>query len=67
MGKNRNVLKLLIKDKEGTVMDAMYFGDVDKFLEYYEQKGNTAAFTFYPSVNEYQGRKSMQIIIQNYQ
>ncbi len=67
LGKNRNVLKLLIKDKEGTMMDAMYFGEVDRFLEYYEKKGNTAAFTFYPTVNEYQGRKSMQIVIQNYQ
>ena len=67
MGKNRNVLKLLVKDREGTMMEAMYFGDADRFLEYYEKKGNTAAFTFYPTVNEYQGRKSMQIIIQNYQ
>ena len=67
LGKNRNVIKMQVKDREGCVIDAVYFGDVDCFLDYYEKKHGKAAFTFYPSVNEYQGRKSMQIVIQNYQ
>ena len=67
LGKNRNVLKLIVRDKEGTTMDAMYFGDIEKFMNYFEKKEGKAAFTYYPSVNEYQGRKTMQIMIQNYQ
>ncbi|MBQ8803051.1 MAG: single-stranded-DNA-specific exonuclease RecJ [Tyzzerella sp.] len=67
LGKNKNVLKMQVRDAEGTVMDAMYFGDIQMFLEHYEKKCGKAAFTYYPSVNEYQGRKSMQIIVQNYQ
>ena len=67
LGKNRNVVKMQVKDRDGCVIDAMYFGDVDRFMDYYEKKNGKAAFTFYPSINEYQGRKSMQIIIQNYQ
>ena len=64
---NKNVLKLQVRDEEGTTMDAMYFGDVQKFLEYYVTKAGKAAFTYYPTINEYQGRKTMQIVIQNYQ
>ena len=67
LGKNKNVIKMQIRDREGSVLDAMYFGDVNQFQDYYEKKDGKAAFTFYPTVNEYQGRKSMQIIVQNYQ
>lgn len=67
LGKNQNVLKMQVKDKTGRMMDALYFGDVNAFLAYFEQKGEAkAAFTYYPSVNEYQGRKTLQIIVQNY-
>lgn len=66
-GKNQNVLKLRVKDSNGHVMDAIYFGDATGFLAYYEErKGERAAFTYYPSVNEYMGRKSLQIVIQNF-
>jgi single-stranded-DNA-specific exonuclease len=29
--------------------------------------GIKLAFTFYPAINEYMGRKTVQIVIQNYQ
>ncbi len=82
LGKNHNVLKLQVKDAEGTMMDAMYFGDVETFLSYLRNKfgeesvrrmmmgyetGIRMAFTYYPSVNEYMGRSFVQIVIQNYQ
>lgn len=67
MGKNQNVLKMQVRDVNGKIMDAVYFGNVAEFLAYFEQKRDAkAAFTYYPSVNEYQGRKSLQIVIQNY-
>lgn len=66
-GKNQNVLKLRVKDGNGNVMDAIYFGDAVRFLSYYEEKkGEKAAFTYYPTINEYMGRRSLQIVIQNF-
>lgn len=38
LGKNKNVLKLQVKDIHGTRMDAMYFGDVNTFVEYVREK-----------------------------
>lgn len=81
LGKNKNVLKLQVKDLHGTRMDAMYFGDVNTFVEYVREKfGNIAcecllhghghgivmAFTYYPDINEYQGVRTPQIVIQKY-
>ena len=80
-GKNKNVLKLQVKDLHGTRMDAMYFGDVNTFVEYVREKfgdiacecllrghghGIVMAFTYYPDINEYQGVRTPQIVIQNY-
>ena len=66
-GKNQNVLKMRVKYSRGRMMDATYFGDTANFLAYYEErKGEKAAFTYYPTVNEYQGRRNVQIIVQNY-
>ena len=40
-------------------MDAVYFGNAAEFLAYFEQKPDKkAAFTYYPTINEYQGKKS---------
>ncbi len=67
LGKNQNVLKMLVQDEQGTRMEAMYFGDIPKFLAYFEErKGAKAAFTYYPSISEYGGNKKLQIIVQNY-
>ena len=38
LGKNRNVLKMQVQDEAGTQIDAMYFGDVERFLEFFEEK-----------------------------
>lgn len=81
LGKNKNVLKLQVKDLHGTRMDAIYFGDVNTFVEYVREKfgdiacecllrghghGIVMAFTYYPDINEYQGVRTPQIVIQNY-
>ena len=81
LGKNKNVLKLQVKDLHGTRTDAMYFGDVNTFVEYVREKfgdiacecllrghghGIVMAFTYYPDINEYQGVRTPQIVIQNY-
>ncbi len=45
----------------------MYFGDIEEFMETVEKKNGRMNITYYPSVNEYRGRKTLQIVIQNYQ
>ena len=67
IGKNQNGLKMQVKDATGRVMEALYFGDIQAFLAYFEQKSDKkAAFTYYPSVNDFNGRKTLQINVQNY-
>ncbi len=65
VGKNQNVLKFQVEDARGLRMDAVYFGDVRACMEYMNQK-NKMAFTYYPSVNEYMGRKRLQITVVHY-
>lgn len=67
LGKNQNVLKLQLSDMYGTPMEGMYFGDIEEFMETVEKKNGRMNITYYPSVNEYRGRKTLQIVIQNYQ
>lgn len=65
-GKNRNVLKCRLEDTQGNQMEAVYFGDVEKCLKTMEEK-KVMAFTYYPSVNEYMGRRTIQVTIVDYQ
>ena len=82
IGKNQNVMKMQVRDSYGTIMEAMYFGDIELFLAHLKEKygtesvermlrgfqtGMKQAFTYYPTINEYMGRKTLQIVIQNYQ
>lgn len=81
LGKNRNILKFRVKDANQTEMDAIYFGDAEKMIDYMEKQfgkrateqvfaggaaGIKMAVTYYPGINEYMGRKSLQITILNY-
>lgn len=66
IGKNKNVLKFQVEDMRGNRMEAIYFGDAGACMEYMKQK-KEMAFTYYPSVNEYMGRRTLQITVVNYQ
>lgn len=65
-GKNRNVLKCRLQDQQGYQMEAVYFGDVEDCLRAMEQK-NVMSFTYYPTINEYMGRRTLQLTLVNYQ
>ena len=82
VGKNQNVLKLTLKTERGKSISAVYFGDVEKFREYYGRKygenevqqaflgrtnGIRMSVVYYPEINRYQGNESIQIVIKNYQ
>ena len=38
LGKNRNTLKMQVRSQHGTVMDALYFGDIEQILTYAETR-----------------------------
>ena len=65
-GKNRNVLKCRLEDQQGNQMEAVYFGEVEDCLQQMEKK-QIMSFTYYPSINEYMGRRTIQLTIVNYQ
>lgn len=83
LGKDRNVLRMEVRDAKGFTIDAMCFGhEMEQFLSYLKEKygeesvqrmlqgystGIKLAFTYYPRVNDYKGRKTLQIAIKNYQ
>ena len=63
-------------------MEALYFGDVEAFLELlsqnygqeevdkmFQNRENRVklSVTYYPGINEYGGNRTVQIVIQNYQ
>lgn len=65
-GKNRNVVKMRLTDENGYPMDGVYFGNGDEFVE--EGRGKRKiSIVYYPDINMYQGRESLQVIIRHYQ
>lgn len=82
LGKNQNVLKINITNQYNKTLDAMYFGDVDDFEDYIINKYGSdeldkayrgmindikLALIYYPDINEYNGIKTLQINIKEYQ
>lgn len=78
LGKDKNVLKLRLITKDNSCMDAMIFNNLENFenkvIEKYGQEALNNLynknqnnimmdFTFYPSINEWNGNKSIQIIV----
>lgn len=66
LGKNGNVLKMRARDKSGMTVSAVYFGDVEAFQEKLKERGGELTITYYPEVNEYMGRRALQIMITHY-
>lgn len=64
-GKNRNVAKMTLTDVDGVWKDAVFFGEVDEFAEFVSVH-DAISVTYYPEINEYQGRRTLQIVIRNY-
>lgn len=65
IGKNQNVLKLNLQNKDMMKMEAVYFGEVQQALSYIESK-DTISITYYPDVNEYMGKRTVQIVVRNF-
>lgn len=81
LGKDKKVLKCLVADEKGNQLEAIYFGDTKKLLEDLEEQfgkeqvdlflkgyNNHIKITiaYYPDINEFRGKKTLQIVITNY-
>lgn len=81
IGKNQNVLKLRVENREHCQMDALYFGGPDTFFDFLTEEFGAeevkklrmgqrnaidVAFVYYPGINEYRGQRSLQISVQHY-
>lgn len=63
LGKNRNVLKVKLKNRQGTSMEGIYFGDAEGMLADMREKG-TFYVLYYPRYDEYMGNRRLQIRIE---
>lgn len=84
LGKNQNVGKYTVEDEAGKRYEMIYFGNLEKFNRFLEEKygeqavkalyeakggvGRTMEVTvaYYPDLNEYKGRVSIQYVLQHY-
>ena len=82
LGKNKNCGKYRITDESGGFYDMMYFGDMEKWHEFLTGKfgadmvnnlydGKTDGsmkvnVAYYPDINSYQGRESLQFIMNDF-
>lgn len=82
MGKNRNMAKFSVEDEQGNRFSMVLFRHLEKFLEDVEKKygrdtldlfvsqnknsGVKMSVIYYPSLNEYMGKKEIQYVIQNW-
>ena len=69
MGKNRNVLKLMLEasDRNGNprIMEAVYFGDAaEAYNRLSGQK--TVSVLYQPEFNDFNGRRSIRLVVKDY-
>lgn len=65
LGRNRNVVKMTLEETDGHAIEALYFGDGTAFEE--ERAGRREIdVVYYPDINEYNGRKTLQAVIRRY-
>lgn len=65
-GKNRNVARMTLTEETGKSQEAVYFGDMETITQVLAEK-NLISVLYYPQIREYQGRRSIQIVIQSIQ
>ena len=65
LGKNGNVLKMTLSDARGFSIEAVCFDDAAGLYERVCED-STVMVSYYPSINEYRGKKSLQLIVKDY-
>lgn len=65
LGKNRNAVKLSLVTPQGLPMEGMVFTDGDAFVEGMGENRKMDV-VYYPEINEYNGRRSIQVVIKEF-
>ncbi len=81
LGRNKNVLKLILRTQRDRTIEGLYFGDIQEFQRRMVEKFGEEEvkkmymginnkirldITYTPNVNEYMGTKNLQVVIKNY-
>ena len=80
MGKNGNFAKFVLREENGQVFEAVYFGDWTRFAETVESKYGAGAaeklflqkcdyrisVTYQLGINLFRGREEIQLVLQNF-
>ncbi len=65
LGKSGRAGKYTVLDEYGGRYELTYFGEQDKLLSYWKEKGKIHV-TYYPELNTFRGKTELQFILQNY-
>lgn len=65
LGRNRNAVKLSLATEQGLSMEAMLFTEGDLFIEEMGTRRGIDVI-YYPDINEYNGNRTLQIVIKEY-
>lgn len=65
LGKNKNTVKIYGTNEAGCHMEGLYFGNPEELMALLREK-EQISITYYPSVNEFRGRKTLQLMIQDF-
>lgn len=63
-GKKKNVARMTLEDEGGNRQEGIYFGDVREAEGTLSREG-TVSILYYPRINEYMGRRNIQIVLQS--
>ncbi len=66
LGKNKNTVKIYGTNEAGCHMEGLYFGNPEELMTLLRKK-EQISITYYPAVNEFRGRKTLQLMIQDFQ
>lgn len=65
LGRNNNAVRMTVVTEQGRPMEAMVFTEADKFVE--EAKNSRSMdVIYYPDINEYNGNRTLQIVVRAY-
>ena len=69
LGKNRNTLKMMLRDPEGYSMEGLMFSDPETISRQAELLKNSSLVSvlYYPRLNEFRGQRKVQLMISSMQ
>ncbi len=65
IGRNKNVLKLQLADEAGRPIEAILFREAEE-ADREIREGAVISAAYYPDINEYMGKRSLQMVVQSY-